>query len=252
MYEQMQEQQALINKLMMAQMNPPAPANTEPPRKLTPEERFSNLGVSSKEVEEYGSELLDMVSRVAQGTVTPEIRQLMNDVQGLKQSLNTANQMVAQSATEKVWSALDGWNPDWRAINSSDEFLAWLDDTDVFSGSTRKAALVSAFNNHDATRVVGIFKAYVGKTPVPASRPAPAVNRETLVAPGTRSGGGMEAPDGSSGRIISEQEVSDFYTRVRKRQVTPEEYKAKTAEFARAVTEGRVKPTHTDFHANAR
>jgi hypothetical protein len=247
---QLYETQQMLNKLVMERSNPPPQA--EPPRKLTAEERFSSLGVTSKEVEEYGSDLLDMVARVAQGSVTPELRQLMSDTQEIKRSLGAAQQEVARTATDRVYQALNTWNPNWNSVNESPEFLAWLDDTDVFSGSSRKAALVGAFNSHDAARVVGIFQAFVGKTPVPASTPAPAVSRETLVAPGKPRGGVMEAPDGSSKRILSEQEIGDFYTRVRKRQVSPKEYEAKSAEIALAVAEGRVKPAHHDFHQNGR
>lgn len=246
---QLNEQQQLINKLI-SQTNTPAPADT--PRQLTAEERFSSLGVSHKEVEEYGSELLDMVARVAQGTVTPELRKLMADTQEIKKSLGAAQQMVQQSAQDKVYASLNAWSSDWNTINESPEFLAWLDDTDVFSGSTRRASLVGAFNSHDAARVVGIFKAYVGKTPVPTPSSTPAVDRGTLVAPGRPRGGAMEAPDGSSKRILSEQEIGDFYTRVRKRQVSAKEYEAKSAEIALAVAEGRVKPAHNDFHQNGR
>lgn len=250
--QQLEEQQAVINRLAAAAVTPQQPAR-EPPKPLTAEQRFSNLGVSSKEVEEYGPELLDLVARVAQGTITPELRQMMAEQAEIKKQLGAASQAVAQTSQEKVWAALDAALPNWREINSSDEFLAWLQEPDVFSGSPRIASLQGAFNSYDATRVVSIFRAYVGKTPVPTpSRTTPVVDRGTLVAPGQPRGGAMEAPEGNRGRILSEQEVGDFYTRVRKRQVTPEEYKRVSAEIALAVAEGRVKPTHNDFHANAR
>lgn len=247
--QQLDEKQEIINRLLLERQAPARPA--DPPRVLTPEERFSNVGVTAKEVQEYGPELLDMITRVAQGTMTPELRQLMADTQELKKSLGSVAALSAQTAQERMWLSLDQAVPNWRDLNVDDNFLAWLDQNDVFSGSSRRVALTSAFNGQDSARVVAIFKAYVGKTPTPTpSRSAPAVDRGTLVAPGQPRGGAMEAPDGDIKRILSEKEIGDFYVRVRKKQVSPEEYARVSAEIALAVAEGRVQPTHREIHQN--
>lgn len=248
--QQLDQQQELINRLLLAQQTTPA-RQADPPRQLTPEERFGSVGVTAKEVQEYGPDLLDMITRVAQGTVTPELRQLLADQQEIKRSLGNVTALSAQTAQERMWLSLDQAVPNWRDLNVDDNFLAWLDQNDVFSGSSRRVALTSAFNGQDSARVVAIFKAYVGKTPTPTpSRSAPAVDRGTLVAPGQPRGGVMEAPDGSGTRILSEKEIGDFYTRVRKKQVSPEEYTKVAAEIALAVAEGRVQPTHREIHQN--
>lgn len=51
--------------------------------------------------------------------------------------------------------------PGWEGINTSSAFLAWLDQPDVFTGSTRRKLLKDAFEKNDATRVVAIFKEYM-------------------------------------------------------------------------------------------
>lgn len=250
--QKLNEQQEMINRLLLAQATYPAATPQPVARQLTPEEQFGSMGVSSKEVQEYGPELLNMVSRIAQGTVTPELKKLMSDTQEMKQLLAANTAAQATAARERVWSALRNWNPDWNIINNDQDFLAWLEDVDVFSGSSRKAALTSAFNTNDAARVVAIFQAYVGKTPTPTPQTAaPAVDRGTLVAPTRARGAAMEAPDSQSGRMIPEQEISDFYTRVRKKQVKPAEYEAKSQEYAVAAATGRVIPSARDFHQNA-
>jgi len=245
--EQLEEQQRTINQLVMRQATP-APAPAVPMR---PEDRFDSMGVSKKEVEEYGPELLGMIARVAEGTVTPELKQLMKDTAELKHTLALTQQSAAAMARKAVYDSLDAAVPTWRAVNEDDNFLAWLQESDVFSGTSRNASLVGAFNSNDVARVVGIFQAYVGKTPIPTPRPTATVDRGTLVAPGTPRGGAMEAPDGNRGTILSEQEIGEFYARVRRKQVTPEEYKAKSAAIALAVAEGRVKPTRNDIHQNS-
>lgn len=247
---QLQDQQRTINSLAMAQ----AARAAEPPpaAPLKPEERFSAMGVSKQEIEAFGPDLISMMERVAQGSVTPEIKELLRTTGELKQQLAQTQQTTFQAARQALYSALGAAVPNWTAVNDDENFLAWLQEVDVFSGSSRNTALQAAFNTNDVARVVGIFQAYVGKTPIPAPRATATVDRGTLVAPGQPRGAAMEAPDGNRGRILSEQEIGDFYARVRRKQVTPEEYQKFAAEIALATAEGRVKPTHTDFHQNGR
>jgi hypothetical protein len=72
---------------------------------------------------------------------------------------------------QALWAMLREALPEWEKINHSAEFLAWLDQTDVFAGTTRRQLLKATFDKNDATRVVAIFKEYVD-THSRQSRPA--------------------------------------------------------------------------------
>lgn len=231
-------------------------ATAPPPVVVKAEDRFKAIGVTDKEIEEYGTEMMDIVERIANARTTAEIGEFKRELAELKKSMGTVTTVVAQDAQQKIYDALFrevGQN--WPEINASAEFLAWLRDVDVFSGTSRNTSLQVAFKNHDAARVVAIFKAYVGgKTltaPTPPTPRQPAVERGTLVAPGAARGGDGEAPGATDGKIWSEEEIQDFYQRARKRKVVGEEYTNTQAEIVRAIAEGRVRPTkHSQHHLN--
>src|ERR1035441_7529559 len=86
--------------------------------------------------------------------------------------------------------------PDWKKIRIDAAFLGWLDQTDVFAGTTRRQLLKEAYDKNDATRVVAIFKEYVeahtrelkacGENPQSSKlcpRPAPPASQEEPVTP---------------------------------------------------------------------
>ena len=163
-----------------------------------------------------------------------------------------ANAQV-KTARESMFATLDARVPTWRAVNEDENFLAWLDQVDIFSGSTRRQGLMKAFENLDTARVVAIFETYVREDFASGSTSGPSVDRETLIAPGVPRGGAAEAPGGATGRKIwSESEIRDFYSRVRRKQVSTDEYARFSADIASAVSEGRVRPDRVDHHQNGR
>jgi hypothetical protein len=219
----------------------------------TPEEVMRSLGATDKDIEDYG-ELLPIVARLAQNMFKPTLAKMESEIAQLRrQAQGTANELV-KTRQVTLEESLDAALPNWRVINESQEFLDWLDLYDIMAGTTRRVALSGAYKALDATRVVGIFEAYVREYPAAsAASNAPPVATETLLAPQPRGGQGPAAPEGASGkRIISESEIRDFYARVRKKQVSAEEYARFDAELAVASREGRVRPDRSDHHINGR
>lgn len=237
--------------IQQLQSQPAQPA--QPPRR---EETFQPL-VTDKERESFGEDLIDVVGRRAQEAVLPAVRQMLQqELQPLRQMVGQTAQTQAHLGQQGVYAELNKHVSDWEVINNSVQFLAWLEVPDVFSGLSRRNALTAAFNNNDAPRVVGIFEAFkredasTGSTSAPRQ---PAVAAETLIAPGQPRGGSTEAAPGSSrGRIWSEGEIREFYDRVRRKRVTPEEYKQTSAEIAVAAQNGWIKPDRVDIHMNQR
>jgi hypothetical protein len=142
-------------------------------------------------------------------------------------------QAIAEALTDSV--------PGWEAINTSQDFLAWLGNRDVFSGKVKRELLTEAFQDGDAARVVGFFKAFQedsASAPAPTAR-TPSVDAGTLVAPGTpRSGSPAEAPGG--GRMWTQAEVSQFYADARRGRIPAERKAQIEKEIIRAAAEGRV------------
>ena len=243
-------QQAILEKVLS---NVSAPTATSAPARA--EDQFTKLGVTEKEVADYGPEFLDLVKRVANGATADTqatLNRVTQELNRLKGNVDAIVPAVVKSSQQAVFDELFRViGPQWVAINNDDEFLAWLGDVDVFSGVSRMTGLQQAFGNNDAARVVAIFKAYVdGKTLTGSTARTPAVDAATLVAPGASRGGAGEAPGATDGKIWSEQEITDFYQRARKGKVPVDVYASTEAEIVRAMTEGRVRPARADIHSN--
>lgn len=246
-------QQAILERLLTQNAQPAAAA--APPAPAKPEDQFKALGVTDKELADYGPEFFDLVKRVSNGAVAAtqqDLNRVTQELNRLKGNVEAIVPAVVKTSQQAVFDELFRQiGPQWVAINNDDEFLAWLDGVDVFSGTSRMNGLQNAFKNNDATRVVAIFKAYVdGKTPTGSTARTPQVDAATLVAPGAARGGAGEAPGATDGRIWAEQEITDFYQRVRKGKVPVDVAATTEAEIVRALTEGRVRPARSEIHSN--
>lgn len=236
------------------QTPPAAPVAAAVP--LTLEQRAASLGLSKQELAEYGPELVDMIMRVATNITAPEIRRLAAEQQRLQGQVSQTVQNVNRTARELVYDALSTQIQNWEMVNDSQEFLDWLGQDDIFSGQTRNASLLRAFENNDATRVVGIFKAFLQEDARSRSTArVPQVDPATLVAPGQPAGSGTPAPrsEDQGKKIWLESEVGNFYSLVRQGKVKGDERKRIEADINLALVEGRIRPTINDSGiANAR
>jgi hypothetical protein len=241
-------QQQTMYKLVEQRQSSVAPAPTP---QQSPEDYLRSLGITDKEMEDYG-ESLHIMAKLAQNMIKPTAAKLERELAKTKEAAGTVAKAQMQSGRESLFATLDQRVPQWRQINEHEDFLAWLDQLDLFSGASRRQSLMTAFENLDSARVVGIFEKFVQEDSVRRSASGPMVNRETLIAPGTPRGGAAEAPGGAQGkRLLSESEIRDFYSRVRRKQVSPEQYAAFSAEIAAATAEGRIRPDRREHHANS-
>lgn len=244
-HELEQQVNVLINR-QPAAAQPAAPA----PVAQTLEQRAEAVGISKAEVAEYGPELIGMMIRTAERIANARVAPLENSQRQLTGAVTQTVQNMQKTAREMVYEALADNIPDWQAINVSDEFLDWLNQHDIFSGQTRNAGLLRAFEANDATRVVGIFKAFLEEDERSRSTARTRqVDPATLIAPGQPLGG-SPAPTGGNqgGRIWLESEVGDFYSLVRRGvyRNNPAEKARIEAEINLASVEGRIKPTYND------
>lgn len=240
---------ARANELLQAQVRA-APAPAAPAASTAPAPT-SHL-VTKEERDNFGDDLIDVVGRRAKEVLSPEVEALKREIAQLSSQVAGNTQDTVETKREKVYMLLSNRVPNWETINKSPQFLAWLEGIDVFSGSSRRISLLNAFNTFNASRVVGIFEAYA-KEDASGSTAEPLVDPATLIAPGApRSGSGEAAPGSQRGRIWSEGEIRQFYDRAARKRVPDKEYQEVSAEIARALQEGRVRPDHVDIHMNQR
>lgn len=236
------EQISSLQQLLASMKQPeaaPEPVAPNPSTLLKPEE-----------IEEFGPELIDVINRVAKGVVSPEVQKLREENAQLTSQLGEVQTHTAENARSRMYSTLTTTVPTWEQINTSPEFLTWLEKLDVFAGVRRGDLLKQAFEANDTARVVAFFEGYQNEhaalspnTP-PTAAPEgkkPAVDMATLAAPGRPKGGGAErTQDGK--RKWRQAEITAFYADVR-RGVYKKDAKTKDTiekDIIAAGREGRI------------
>lgn len=220
---------------------------------VTPQGQPTPKLVTDRDRETYGDELLDTVQRAALEAVQPKLTALEQENQNLKRT-------VAQTRQGDLYRTLDQQVPNWRAINKSDRFKAWLSLTDLLSGSVRGRLLDAAFKAADAPRVVAFFQGFVndeaatGSTefapradaqpPAPAPAPRqPALALEALAAPGRAKPAAADTGKPADKPVFTRAQIRQFYDDVRRMVYAgrDQEKAALEAAIFAAQREGRVR-----------
>lgn len=201
--------------LLQSRMNAP-PEPTPAPTRL----------ISEAEENEFGAEMLDVMGRRAKESISPELAELRRMMQGIEQKVDGVTTATVRSARDTMLSSLDSQLPEWRTINKTDEFKAWLALQDPLFGATRHSALTKAYEQNDTSRVLNFFKGFVSELaatipaedtniePAPAPRPAKP-DLASLAAPGrARTSAQPNAP--AEKQIITSADIDAFYAAKRR------------------------------------
>jgi len=204
--------------------------------------------VTQADVQTYGPELVDLIKRGATEAVAPQLTHLEKENQQLKQR-------IAREARQSVYHVLDQQLPNWKEINTSQRFKDWLRLRDIYSGEVRQTLLNRAMQAANAPSVLAFFRGFVTdeqatgqQSTVPQNQqpPAPrqpAVQLETLSAPGRANPatGGTQVPVEKP--VYTRAQVAKFYADVRKGAYVGREAQKEADEqaYILAGKEGRVR-----------
>lgn len=150
------------------------------------------------EVEEYGQDFLDMVSRVANRVgktgsgVAEELATLKNQFDGIVEN-------QARSAEDQFYADLEAAVPDWEKINESDEFKEWLAELMPMTGQERQVFLAKAHAQYDVSTVISFFTSWKGESVVSYSPDT------------TTSSNEFEEGFGEDTRVFTASEIQRFY-----------------------------------------
>lgn len=191
----------------------PAPATPAPrARLITPEEEA-----------EYGSEFLSVVAKRAREEFLPEVEGLKQTVERLTGSVQQAHTVAVKSARDKMLETLGDKVPNWQAINTNENFLAWLQLPDAFSGVTRQSLLTQAYERNETNRVLAFFEGFLASEAAldpQVTEPAPSPSQgkiplETLAAPGRAKSAAPTEPGGPAEKpTFTRAEIAKFYADV--------------------------------------
>lgn len=198
-----------------------------------------------KDVENFGSDLVDMVQRVTQA-VTATVAQRMDTMastfeqrlSGLERAIQGTNKTVELTAEQLFFQELSAAVPNWKEINADQRFLDWLAEVDPVYGQPRQVALDAAQQSLNPTRASNVFKAFAKTIATPAAPKVDPLSKQ--VSP---SAAASAPPQPTEKQILTQQQVSAFYADVAKGK-----YRGREAEVERlnaivneALADGRVR-----------
>jgi hypothetical protein len=216
MEEQMKQigQELVHTQNMLAQQQPTPTATHQDHGNLITDEDRAN----------YGDELIDLARRSALSAVTPELEQLRAENQRLTARVQTTSK-------RELFATLDGAVPNWRAINVSPEFKLWLRLPNIYTNQLRGKMLKDAVDGADAPKVTALFRDFLTEAaatgrqvpsaqieqPPPTAAPrTPALDLDTLAAPGRARPASGDSQVPSEKPIYSRADISRFYDEKRR------------------------------------
>jgi hypothetical protein len=192
------------------------------PQMRIPELQAESL-LTAEEVKDYGDDFLKVVGKKAREELTPVVKQYEAKIAELENRLQGLTGVVAQDSHTKLLSSLDTKMPNWRDLNTNEEFLDWLKLPDPFSGAIRHDMLKAAYAQGNASRVLAFFNGFLAEEAAVApakGEPDNSVTRVTKVplenfaAPGR-----AKTAAGSNGTpaekpIFTRAQIASFYAEV--------------------------------------
>jgi len=184
------------------------------------------------EIEEYGQEFLDMVTRVAEAksagtsTVASELKELQGKFDDITQS-------QVRSREEEFYDYLNKAVPDWEDINEDENFHAWLADDMPLTGRQRQVFLTDAQKKFDAKTVASFFISWKGRSGDASHYPDTTTTSNVLPDDG----------EGGDKVILSRSAVTQFYDDCKLGKYKGQDELKRQIEMKifRATSEGRVR-----------
>jgi hypothetical protein len=217
---------------------------------LAPVPKVPAKQASEKDVEVFGSDLIDLIRRQSADLVEAQreqveagLKKLAAENAELKAQLGTVVTAQGEGNRQQYFVALERLVPNYQTLNVDPGFLAWLAEIDPLSGVARQAYLANAWGSFDATRTAKLFLAYeqlAGSGTTETPKPTPQQELARQAQPGTSKGMG-QVPDEPNARIWQRAQIERFYTDVTKGQYSAKEAQRIEAEIDAAVASGRVR-----------
>jgi hypothetical protein len=181
--------------------------------------------------------------------IAAEREQFVKVIAGLEQQIKQMSGAVTTTVEDRFYDALERAVPDWETVNTSAEFLRWLDETDPVYGVTRQAALDNASRSFDTPRVVAIFSAFKrltggGTTPTPAPAVPTTKSDDALrrqVSPSTAPSGAAPSGGAADKREWRLSEYVDAINPRNRARLGDAQAAALAAQADKALQEGRVR-----------
>lgn len=194
---------------------------TQPTQQTRQAPTNHNNLITEEDRANYGDELIDLARRAAQSAVSPELERLRADNAQL-------TQRVQNTGKRELFATLDQNLPSWRQINQDNRFKAWLRLPNIYTGDLRGNMLKAAVDGAHAPKVLALFKDFLAEATAtglmapeaPAEQHlaphAPALDLETLAAPGRARPASGDSQLPADKKIYSRADISKFFDEKRR------------------------------------
>lgn len=194
--------------------------------------------VTKEDEQTFGSDLVDLVRRVAQDTVRSLKGELRQEFRGLESQVHEVSNTVQLTAKERFEQKLDAHDPSWRQLDSDPKFIEWLQ-----ASPTRAREWATAVKALDHEAVAEKFDTYKLLTQQAREREeAPKNERrkqlERQVAPGKSRSVAPERTGDSDKKTWTSSEIARTFSE--RKKYSPQEWAKLEREIFAAQQEGRV------------
>jgi hypothetical protein len=243
---EMQEQMTQLgNELLYAQQHAFRPQAQSPMSQLPPPPSY----LTEKDVQDYGTDLIDVTQRAALHAVAPHL-------QNLEQQNAMLQQRLAKEARRGLDQAVELAVPNFREIDRDPRWHRWLLGVDVFSGRVRQTLLDEAIASAQAPRVVSFFRGFLQEEAATGQRDSasassqaapprtPAIDLSSLAAPGrARPATGGDTSGSTDKPVYTRARVKELYEQHRRGAYVGREadWARLEADFFAAQREGRYR-----------
>lgn len=233
---QLKEQGTQIQTLV-AQLQEKSTATEQPETPL----------VTSKDAEDFGADLIDMVRRVSTEAIRKEyaravadLRKEFGDVKELQAQVGHVAERVGKSESEQFWDRVRTFVPDWATVDQDPSWIEFLDTTPDFAEDTYRVLASKAIQKGDAQKVARLVELWRGPK-IEAVPTTPATPKPDLQRQVTPSSSRASTPTPPAGKIWSR---ADYEAAMDPRNISrlgAVKADQLMAEATAAVAEGRVR-----------
>lgn len=161
-YVRQQDQMRQMSEQITGLQNVIATLQAAPSSTPMPEFKLESL-ITPEETSDYGEDFLKIVGKKAREELGPVFKGYEQQITDLKQQLAGVNGVVQKDSAAKLLANLDEKLPNWREVNTNDEFLNWLRLPDPYSGAIRHDMLKAAYAQGNAHRVIAFFNGFLAE-----------------------------------------------------------------------------------------
>ena len=163
----------------------------------------------------FGSEGLDVVKKAAKVAIERQVKPLQEELRKQEKlrlaDLQRRNQGDRNEHYQRFLSNLSTLVPDYGTVNKDPKFLAWLDQSDDYSGQKRQTLFRRAESTGDVARVADFFMDYKRSQNVVADATNIPKAAAKHITP-TGSGGGPAPPkQPQAPGYYKESDINKFY-----------------------------------------